>query len=287
MSPPPDWPPPTVRIFGIRLVGQGSTCNITTTDGKTVLKGYQYRHEGKVPYLDPTDFSPGAVLYARPPCEERLAREHAVYEHLGEHPQVLRSFGLEEIRPGIHSLRLELAPLGSVRSCTENEPPPPMSDRFVMALDVAKGLSFLHSKGVFVNDFCSTNLLVFPGWRVKYGDFGAATIEGRDFVADDFHEARYIVPFRGRMIEDIPPIKQELFALGMAIYEITAWEKPFPDLGREDWKALDRYEKGECPSLEGNIAAEVIRKCWNEDYESAQQVLDDSEKLEEVFKELF
>lgn len=73
--------------------------------------------------------------------------------------------------------------------------------------------------GCFINDFCSTSLLVFPGLRVKYGDFGGATIEGRDFEADIFPEARYMVPRRQRLFHDVPRVKRELFSLGSATYE--------------------------------------------------------------------
>lgn len=93
--------------------------------------------------------SPRALLLIRPPCEERLARENSVYEHLGEHPQALTIFGLKEIHPGIHSLQLEMAPFGSVRSFVEERARPPAHRRLGMALDVAKGLSFLHSRRVF------------------------------------------------------------------------------------------------------------------------------------------
>lgn len=59
---------------------------------------------------------------------------------------------------------------------------------------------------------------------------------------------------------------------------MMAWTAPFAELD-DDWKAFERYKKGEFPSLEGNMAVEVIRSCWDEECESAQQVLDDLEKL--------
>ncbi|KAK4043432.1 hypothetical protein C8A01DRAFT_32358 [Parachaetomium inaequale] len=38
-------------------------------------------------------------------CEDDLAREAAIYAHLGDHPQILKCFGLEEHCAGVHSLR--------------------------------------------------------------------------------------------------------------------------------------------------------------------------------------
>lgn len=48
----------------------------------------------------------------REDCEDDLAREATIHAHLGDHPQILKCFGLEEHCAGVHSLRLELAPLG-------------------------------------------------------------------------------------------------------------------------------------------------------------------------------
>jgi hypothetical protein len=67
-------------------------------------------------------------------------------------------------------------------------------------------------------------------------------------------------------------VKRELFALGSAIYEIMAWERPFQEL--EDDEVELRYAREEFPSLRGNIAGPVIKKCWNEEFESAEEVLE-------------
>jgi serine/threonine protein kinase len=93
---------------------------------------------------------------------------------------VLRCFGLEQVHPGIHSLRLELAPLGSVRQyiagrATARVPP---ECRLRMARDVARGLAFVHSRGVAHSDLSCRNLFLFRDFTVKIGDFGGAIFTG-------------------------------------------------------------------------------------------------------------
>jgi len=85
------------------IVGMGASAIVSSTDKKTALKGYQVWEDGKIRASCEDD------------CEKQLAREAAIYHRLGEHPQVLLCFGLEEVHPGVNSLRLEYAPLGDVR----------------------------------------------------------------------------------------------------------------------------------------------------------------------------
>ena len=83
-----------------QLLGLGATSYVTTTDNKTVLKGYRVWRDGK-------------YYIGRDDCEDDLAREAAIYAHLGAHQQILKCFGLEQHCAGVHSLRLDLAPLGA------------------------------------------------------------------------------------------------------------------------------------------------------------------------------
>jgi len=152
-----------------KVIAVGTTCYVTTTDNKTVLKGYQVWFDGNL------------VFDYGVPCEERLVREDFVYKHLGKHPRILTCFGLEEVNPGVHSLRLEMAPFGSIRAYMQLNSPPPIRQRLQMALDVATGLSYVHSRGVMSCDLSCANIFVFDGLRVKLGDFGGALLNGFNF----------------------------------------------------------------------------------------------------------
>lgn len=244
-----------------QLLGLGATSYVTTTDNTTVLKGHQVWRDGK-------------YYMGRDDCEDDLAREAAIYAHLGEHPQILKCFGLEEHCAGVHSLRLELAPLGCVRQFIAEhlrQPPPPWT-RLRMALDAATGVAYLHSRGVQHCDMSCRNLFLFDGFRVKLGDFGASLLNGREFKPTFCEESQYELPLRGRRFAERPPVKREPFALGSAIYEITEWERPFQEL--EDSEVEARYAQDEFPSLGGNMAGLVIQKCWKEQFESANEVME-------------
>lgn len=68
-------------------------------------------------------------------------------------------------------------------------------------------------------------------------------------------------------------MKRELFSLGSAIYEITAWERPFTNL--EDNEVDATYARDEFPSLGGNVAGQIIQNCWAVVYATVQEVIAD------------
>ena len=180
-------------------------------------------------------------------------------------------FGLEELHPGIRSLRLELAPLGNVRQFIENheKAAPSECTRFRVALDVAIGVSLIHSRGVRHSDLSCRNLFLFDGYRVKLGDFGASILDDR-FEEVVYEESRYELPCRGRAFDKRPRIKRELFALGSAMYEIMAWTRLYKGLEDEEIEA--RYSSEEFPSLDGKVGS-IIFGCWKEAYENADEVV--------------
>jgi serine/threonine protein kinase len=244
------------------ILGLGASCFATCTDGKTVLKGYEVWEDGKL-----------RASYPRR-CEEALAHEAHVYEHLRPHPQILTCFGLEEVHPGVHALQLELAALGNVRQYMDGhrEYPPAAGSRLQMALDVARGISHIHSRGVQHADLSCRNFFLFDEFRVKIGDFGASVINGDDSFMESpvCEEARYELPCRGRDFDDRPVRKRELFALGSAIYEIMAWRRPYEDL--EDTEVEKRFAHEEFPPLGDLTVGRVISNCWMEVYNSADEV---------------
>lgn len=66
-------------------------------------------------------------------------------------------------------------------------------------------------------------------------------------------------------------MKRELSALGSAMYEIVAWARPFPGLQDEEVEA--RYIRDEFPSLDRIVIGHTIWNCWNEVYDTADEVV--------------
>ena len=194
-----------------------------------------------------------------------------MYQHLGTHPNIPTCHGLEEIHPGVHALRLELAPFGNLRDCIRKhkDMPPPVGVRLDMMLDVARALGNLHSLSVQHSDVSCRNLLLFDDHRVKLCDFGSSLMQGQAFDATNYEEAAYELPLRGRTLKGRPVTKRELFALGSLIYETMAWAKPFEGDGVTEIEGKLAQEV--FPSSEGVVDGEVIERCWHEKRETVAE----------------
>lgn len=140
---------------------------MSVDDGRTFLTGYEIWVGGKRRSYYPRSYEP------------ELRREQLIYDNLGKHPQILQCFGLDEVHPKVHSLRLELAPLGNVRGYVEGhtDEPLPEYNRLQMAMDVAVGLSHIHSQKVRHADLSCRNIFLFYGYRAEIGDFGGSVME--------------------------------------------------------------------------------------------------------------
>ena len=247
------------------LLGIGSSSLVSAaSDGKTVLKGYQVWIGGVL--CGAKEHSDG--------CEESLAREEAVYQHIGEHRHILRCYGLVEVHPGIHALRLERALYGNIRQFIRDhkDKPPSKQDRLKMALGISRGVAYMHAKNVIHCDISCRNLFLFPNWCVKVGDFGSSILDGTLPIHDIVEEIRYELPLRGRDFMERPCDKRELFALGSAIYEVMAWKEPFE--GLEDDDVEKKYAAEDFPDITSLFAGDVVHACWKVKFDTASEVED-------------
>jgi hypothetical protein len=105
---------------------------------------------------------------------------------------------------------------------------------------------------------------------VKICDFGGSTIDDGESLGIG-EEIRYELPLRGRTWEARPSIKKELFALGSALCEIVAWKMPFD--GLQDEEVEKNYEEEKFPSVEALVLGDIIHCCWDEQVDSATDVL--------------
>jgi len=97
------------------------------------------------------------------------------------HPHFVQFIGLVE-HDGYIYLVTEYVPGGDLRKYLKRTEDVKMSWdlRVDIALDVARAMAFLHSKGVMHRDIKSKNILVGENWKMKLCDFGFARSFSRD-----------------------------------------------------------------------------------------------------------
>ncbi|RYC81645.1 hypothetical protein BFJ63_vAg15452 [Fusarium oxysporum f. sp. narcissi] len=218
---------------------------------------------------------------------ETFKREAAIYDALGAHAHILKSFGAAYFPPApgeesevkadsereAWALKLERAPHGDLRTRILEGNAPPMAKRLSMALDLAETLHYIHSRGVIWGDISTRNILLFDALHMKLCDFAGSTLHG---VYPDLLftcEPCYWIPNTDPPSPERSVFEKELFALGTGICEITEWSVPYGEIGIGELQ--EKLMKGKYPHLSGeNPARHVIQKLWNLEYTSAQEVAD-------------
>ncbi|XP_032062922.1 dual specificity testis-specific protein kinase 1-like isoform X1 [Aythya fuligula] len=151
------------------------------------------------------------------------------------HPNILRFMGVCVHQGQLHALT-EYINGGNLEQLLDSPVPLSWSTRVQLALDIARGLHYLHSKGIFHRDLTSKNCLVrceANGYTAVVGDFGLAEkiptySEGSEkeplaVVGSPYWMAPEVL--RGEIYNE----KADVFAYGIILCETIACVPADPD----------------------------------------------------------
>jgi len=93
-----------------------------------------------------------------------------------------------------------------------------------VALDVARGLFFLHSHGVLHGDIKSQNVLLTETWTAKLGDVGLARLNSDEAGAALAWTLAYAAP--EVLLAEVPTLACDVYSFGVLLHEIVLSETP-------------------------------------------------------------
>lgn len=207
------------------------------------------------------------------------------------HPNILRFMGVCVQAGQLHALT-EYINGGNLEQLLDSNKYLSWATRVKLALEIAMGLSYLHSKGIFHRDLTSKNCLIKSDENVYtaiVGDFGLAEkIPSHDFEGEKLSVVGSPFWMAPEVLRDEPyNEKADVFSYGIILCEIIARIQADPDyLPRTENFGLDyhafQHMVGDCPP----DFLQLAFNCCNMDPKLRPSFTDIVKRLEEIQKQL-
>ncbi|KAF5459883.1 hypothetical protein F2P56_019795 [Juglans regia] len=164
--------------------------------------------------------------------EEQFISEVALLFRL-RHPNII-TFVAACKKPPVFCIITEYLAGGSLRKYLHHQEPHsvPLNLVLKLALNIAHGMQYLHSRGILHRDLKSENLLLGEDMCVKVADFGISCLESQCGSAKGFTGTyRWMAP---EMIKEKHHTKKvDVYSFGIVLWEIITALTPFDNMTPE------------------------------------------------------
>ncbi|GER31629.1 lectin kinase [Striga asiatica] len=168
-------------------------------------------------------------------------------------------------KPAVFCIITEYLPEGSLRAYLHKyKDSLPMPKLISMALDIAKGMEYIHSQGVIHRDLKPENILITHDFHLKVADFGIACEEAYcDLLADDPGTYRWMAP---EMIKRKKyGRKVDVYGFGLILWELVAGAIPYEDMTpiQAAFAVVNKNLRPAVPKDCAPAMKALIEQCWS------------------------
>ncbi|OAY76611.1 Serine/threonine-protein kinase HT1 [Ananas comosus] len=208
------------------------------------------------------DDDENGVMAAR--LEKQFNREVTFLSHL-YHRNVLKLVAACK-KPPVFCIITEYLSGGSLRAFLHklDHKSVPLQKLLAIALDIARGMEYIHSQGVIHRDLKPENILFDEDFCVKIADFGIACEEAFcDVLAEDPGTYRWMAP---EMIKHKPyGHKVDVYSFGLLLWEMVTGKIPYEDMTpvQAAFAVVDKNLRPEIPSNCPAPVRALIEQCWS------------------------
>lgn len=156
-----------------------------------------------------------------------------------------------------------------------------------VAIDVSKGMNYLHQNNIIHRDLKAANLLMDENEVVKVADFGVARVKAQTGVMTaETGTYRWMAP---EVIEHKPyDHKADVFSFGVVVWELLTGKLPYEYLTPLQ-AAIGVVQKGLRPTIPKHThprLAELLERCWQHDSTLRPDFSEIIEILQQITKEV-
>ncbi|GAY41473.1 hypothetical protein CUMW_059710 [Citrus unshiu] len=206
------------------------------------------------------------------------------------HPNVVLFMGAVTKRPHL-SIVTEYLPRGSLYRLIHRPAAGEMMDqrrRLRMALDVAKGINYLHNLNppILHWDLKSPNLLVDKNWTVKVCDFGLSRFKANTFISSKSVAGtpEWMAPefLRGEPSNE----KSDVYSFGVILWELVTMQQPWNGLGPAQVVGAVAFQNRRLaiPQNTSPVLASLMESCWADDPAQRPSFANIVESLKKLLK---
>lgn len=182
-----------------------------------------------------------------------------------KHPNIVRFIGACR-KPMVWCIVTEYAKGGSVRQflMKRQKRSVPLKLAVKQALDVARGMAYVHGLGLIHRDLKSDNLLIFGDKSIKIADFGVARIEVQtEGMTPETGTYRWMAP---EMIQHRPYTqKVDVYSFGIVLWELITGMLPFQNMTAVQ-AAFAVVNKNVRPIIPNDclpVLRDIMTRCWD------------------------
>ncbi|KAK6123471.1 hypothetical protein DH2020_042792 [Rehmannia glutinosa] len=195
--------------------------------------------------------------------EKQFTSEVALLFRL-RHPNII-SFIAACKKPPVFCIITEYYPGGSLRKYLHQQEPYslPLNLVLKLALDIARGMQYLHAQGILHRDLKSENLLLDEDMCVKVADFGISCLESQCGSAKGSRN----LPLDGSGNDKgkTPYEKVDVYSFGIVLWELLTALTPFDDMTPEQaaFAVCQKNARPPLPSSCPTAFRRLIHRCWS------------------------
>lgn len=196
--------------------------------------------------------------------EEQFNSEVAFLSRL-YHPNIVQFIAACK-KPPVYCIITEYMSQGTLRMYLNKKDPYSLSAETILklALDISRGMEYLHAQGVIHRDLKSQNLLLNDEMRVKVADFGTSCLETKcQATKGNKGTYRWMAP---EMTKEKPYTRKvDVYSFGIVLWELTTCLLPFQGMTPVQ-AAYAASEKNLRPPLSSScppVLNNLIKKCWS------------------------